>query len=150
MMESFVLGAMVWIAAHSSLDVRPDTMVVEFATKMEIACVLEGIDPCVESTSGKEWLGYYLDGDKTVSGKPTAFIASDMPDDPLATYSIVLHETVHHLQSTYIPNGGAAHRECQAYLLENEWLEDMGASMIDVFSVQPFYHQMRMYCVFRP
>lgn len=147
MMESFVLGAMVWIAAHSDLEVRPDTMVVGFATKIEIACVLEEIDPCVESDSGKEWLGYYLDSDKSPSGKPTGTMASDMPGGPLALYSIVFHETVHHLQKG---KWGAAYRECQAYLLENEWLEDMGASMIEIFDVQPLYHQMRLYCMVRP
>ena len=150
MMESFVLGAMVWIAAHSDLDVRPDTMVVEFATKMEIACVLEKIDPCVKSTSGKEWLGYYMDGDKTVSGKPMTTIASDMPNHPLAAYAIIFHETVHHLQGGIGGKRGAAHRECQAYRLENEWLEDMRATMIEVFNVQPLYHQMRLFCMFRP
>ncbi len=148
MFESFVLGAMVWIAAHSNLEVRPDTMEVRFSTMDEIGCVLEGFKSCEAAELESEWYGYYQDAHKTPSGRAVGVIAADMPrHHVLAIYSIILHETIHHLQRG---EGSYPERECQAYKLESAWLEAHGASMVEVFNMQPIVHKMKMQCGIYP
>lgn len=88
-------------------------------------------------------MGYYQDVDASPTGKPRAVIASDASDHPLATYSIILHETIHHMQRG---SKATPENECQAYVLENRWLGQFGTDMIGVHNADPFNHIMRLNC----
>ncbi len=134
---------MVWIGANSPLPV-PDTIpnVVQIDSAA-LACLLEYIEPCDETKLDKTqvWYAYY----RPPFGQDRGLIvvADHVDLESMEGHSVLLHELVHHMQTAAKQTYDI---ECQAYALEQQWLQERGSSLQKAFDMDEMYALIVVTC----
>lgn len=143
LMKELLTSLMLWIAANSPLAVPETLPNVIRLDPVQLACILEYVVPCDESKLDPSWTWYAYYKPKDPLSSARIIISEDVDLSGLEGHSVLLHELVHHMQVTA---GQEYNIECQAYQLEQKWLEERGTSLQEVFGMGDIFVLLQMSC----
>ena len=143
-MNELLTALMLWVAANSPLPVPDMIPEVRQQDPITMACVIEQIVPCDPNLLEPRnvWYGYYM---TPILAPPNGAVVvnSAVGLESVMAHSVLLHETIHHMQ---VAVGQKHNTECQAYKLQDQWLNERGSNLMLAFRMNLMNYMLKTTC----
>jgi hypothetical protein len=138
-MKILLTVIMTWLSSNFDLPATHEQPDVRFVTQQQMAEIR--LSPLATSP-GHELVAIYEDRSKTI------FLSDRWAGDMPADLSVLVHETVHHLQNVgklkyFCPEA----REALAYEAQDRWLGMFGQSLQTTFELDPLTLKVKTACM---
>ncbi len=152
--EAMLREIVTWLSSNFDLPAIYDPPRVEFVPALKLADIRYkaflsrapgnvGIDPPSHDALQRDSIAVYDDQTRTI------FVSDAWTGSAPVEQSIIVHETVHHLQNLgKIKYECPAAREKPAYLAQDQWLKRFGTDLETAFEIDLFTILMKSACMF--
>ena len=152
--EATLREIVAWLSSNFDLPAIYDLPRVEFVPALKLADIRYkaflsraprnvGVDPPSHDTLQRDTVAVYDDQTRTI------FVSDAWTGSTPVEQSIIVHETVHHLQNLgKIKYECPAAREKPAYLAQDQWLKRFGTDLETAFEIDLFTILMKSACMF--
>lgn len=152
--EAVLREIVTWLSSNFDLPAIYEPPRVEFVPARKLADIRykaflsratanAAVDPAASDTLQRDTIAVYDDQTSTI------FVSDAWTGSTPVEQSIIVHETVHHLQNLgKIKYECPAAREKPAYLAQDQWLKRFGTDLETAFEIDPFTILLKSACMF--
>jgi hypothetical protein len=138
-MKILITAIMMWLTSNFDVPVTHEQPNIKFVSAQQMSQLRYG---SLAANPGHELMAIYEDKSKTI------FLSDRWTGSTPADLSILVHETVHHLQNVgHLEYFCPAEREALAYAAQEKWLNLFGQSLVGTFQLDPMTLKVRTACM---